>query len=119
MSESSRRKGRQGEDLAAAYLLEQGYVIMARNYRTRYGELDLVCNKDGVLVIIEVKTRWGDKYGCGAQAVIPSKIRRIRRLALEFLAGQEQWWEEIRFDVISILWHDEQHHQIDHIQAAF
>ena len=120
MSDSSRRaKGQRGEDMAAAYLQGEGYIIMERNFRSRSGELDLVCHRDGVIVFVEVKTRHSLLFGSGAEGVTRSKQARIRRLALEYLNFQEEWWSEIRFDVISILWHDEKHHSLEHFQAAF
>lgn len=116
---SHRSKGQRGEELAATYLRSNGYIIIERNFRVRSGELDLVCQQDGVIVFVEVKTRYSSLFGSGAEAVTPAKQARIRRLALEYLQRQEKWWPEIRFDVISILWHDEKHHCIEHIQAAF
>lgn len=111
--------GRRGEDLAAAYLQSKGYAMLTRNYRSRRGELDLVCEKDGVIVFVEVKTRSSFNYGSGAEAVNRAKQARIRSLALEYLQDHPICRVDIRFDVISILWHDEQHHRIEHIEAAF
>ena len=69
--------GRLGEDKAAEFLLANGYKILARNYRIRGGEIDIVAFRRGVLAFIEVKTRTGDAFGTPAQAVDEEKIKRF------------------------------------------
>lgn len=71
--------GRYGEDKAAEYLLQNGYKILARNYRVRGGEMDIVAFRRGVLAFIEVKTRTGDAFGTPAQAVDEEKIKRFNK----------------------------------------
>ena len=69
--------GRLGEDKAAEFLLKNGYKILARNYRIRGGEMDIVAFKRGVLAFVEVKTRTGEAFGTPAQAVDEDKIKRF------------------------------------------
>lgn len=69
--------GRLGEDKAAEFLLKNGYKILARNYRIRGGEMDIVAFKRGVLAFVEVKTRTGEAFGTPAQAVDEEKIKRF------------------------------------------
>ncbi|MEE2033793.1 YraN family protein [Rhodococcus chondri] len=95
--------GALGEDLAAEFLESTGMVILERNWRTRYGELDLIARDGAVLVFVEVKTRTGLGYGTPAEAVTAAKADRIRRLAGQWLARQTRRWQHIRVDVVTVL----------------
>ena len=98
MTRARLRLGAAGEDLAAAWYEANGYRILARNWRCREGEIDLVCLRDRVVVICEVKTRSSDAFGHPAEAVTPAKQQRLRVLAgrwLEDGAGARHagfWW---------------------------
>jgi putative endonuclease len=81
------RLGARGEQLAADWYAARGYQVVARNWRCREGELDLVLARDGELVFCEVKTRSSDRFGTPAEAVTPAKQRRLRVLAARFLAA--------------------------------
>ncbi len=95
--------GALGEQLAVEHLHGLGLRIVARNWRCRYGELDVIAAEGAdTLVFVEVKTRTGDWFGGVAEAVTPQKVRRIRRLAGLWLAGQESGWSQIRIDVIGV-----------------
>ncbi|WP_163750063.1 YraN family protein [Mycolicibacterium helvum] len=95
--------GALGEKLAVDHLISLGLQILARNWRCRYGELDVIAaGPDRTVVFVEVKTRTGDGFGGVEYAVTPSKVRRIRRLAGLWLAGQDQSWAAIRIDVIGV-----------------
>jgi len=95
--------GALGEQLAVEHLRALGLRILARNWRCRYGELDVIAaDGEHTLVFVEVKTRTGDRFGGVAQAVTPQKVRRIRRLAGVWLAGQDNRWAQIRIDVIGV-----------------
>lgn len=89
--------------MAAELLLALGMRILQRNWRCRYGELDVIAaDDDGTVVFVEVKTRTGDGFGGLAQAVTPRKLRRIRRLAGIWLAGQDTCWPRLRIDVVGV-----------------
>jgi putative endonuclease len=96
--------GAWGEQLAVEHLTSLGLVILGRNWRCRYGELDLIAcdNAGGTVVFVEVKTRSGDGYGGLAEAVTEAKVRRLRRLAALWLAGQDERWAAIRVDMIGV-----------------
>lgn len=95
--------GAMGEALAVDHLTRAGLRILQRNWRCRYGELDIIaCDDAGTLVFVEVKTRTGDGYGGLAHAVTPRKVQRLRRLAGLWLAGQNRRWSAIRIDVIGV-----------------
>lgn len=97
--------GRWGEDLAARHLADGGAQVLVRNWRCRQGELDIVAlEDDGTVVFCEVKTRSGTGFGQPAEAVGAVKARRIRRLALLWLADHRPpGSEHLRFDVISVV----------------
>jgi putative endonuclease len=96
--------GALGEALAVDHLTGLGLRILNRNWRCRYGELDVVATDVGTrtLVFVEVKTRTGDGYGGLAQAVTERKLRRLRRLAGLWLADHDDRWAAIRIDMIGV-----------------
>jgi putative endonuclease len=94
-----RALGAHGEALAARWYGERGYTVLARNWRSRHGELDLVVGRSGVVVFCEVKARTSAAFGGGAEAVTATKQARIRRLAAEWLAGTDHDRGDVRFDV--------------------
>lgn len=96
------RFGKQGEDAAAAFLEARGYTIVARNVRSREGEIDIVAALGDVAVYVEVKARSSRAFGLPAEAVTARKAARIRRLAAAHLAGGVGFAREVRFDVIEV-----------------
>ena len=105
-STSTRSLGQYGEDLACKYLQAQGYQILARGFRfRRYGEIDIVANKDGVLSFIEVKTRSSQRYGKPAESVTLAKQRKIYRVAQYYLqcAGLLSRIPMLSFDVVEVI----------------
>jgi putative endonuclease len=96
--------GALGEQLAVDHLQALGLVILARNWRCRYGELDVIAadTASRTAVFVEVKTRTGDGFGGLAEAVPPQKVRRLRRLTSLWLAGQDTRWAAVRIDVIGV-----------------
>ncbi|MFE7742515.1 YraN family protein [Nocardia sp. NPDC057455] len=111
--------GAHGEELAAEFLRAAGMEIIARNWRCRYGELDLIARDGDVTAFVEVKTRSGLGYGTPAESVTFAKRQRIRRLALLWLAEQDGPWRRIRFDVVSVLAMRGRTPVIDHLEAVF
>ena len=99
---SNAARGAWGERLAASHYRRRGYVVVDRNWRSPTGELDLVLRLGDLYVFSEVKTRRTDWYGPAAGAVGPSKQRRIRQLAVEWLRCNEIHAVEMRFDVVAI-----------------
>jgi putative endonuclease len=99
---SKRARGRWGEARAAAHYQRLGYTVLDRNWRSPNGELDLVVERDGIVVFSEVKARRDDRYGPAAAAVGPAKRRRIRLLAAEWLDTHRHPRSGIRFDVVAI-----------------
>ena len=105
MTQGSRRLGIAGEDRAAAWYEAEGYEVLARNWRCRDGELDLVCRRGSTVAFVEVKARSSLAYGHPAEAVTPAKQRRLRVLARRWLAeaAPVPRPESLRFDVVAVL----------------
>ncbi len=96
--------GKEGEELARRYLLEQGYHIRDINWRGRRGELDLVAERDGVLVIVEVRARRSLTFGTAREAADRRKLMQVRRVAEEYVARKQLFSMPLRLDVIAIEW---------------
>src|ERR1700751_5366713 len=94
--------GKMGEDLAVRELERRGYAILARRYRRRGGELDIVARDGQTIVFVEVKTRDGLAFGAGCEAVTGLKRHRIVQLALDYLMRHHLTNHPCRFDVVSI-----------------
>ena len=94
--------GRSAEELTAKYLKKHGYKVLERNYKTPYGEADIVALKDGYYCFVEVKARQSDTFGLPAEAVDRRKQERYRRIAAYFCMAKKAE-VPIRFDVASVL----------------
>lgn len=94
--------GKLGEDLATLELLNRGYAILARRYRTRYGEIDIVAQDGRTVVFVEVKARQTDRCGTAADSVTAWKQRRIATMAVDYLARTGRQDSPCRFDVVAI-----------------
>jgi putative endonuclease len=108
--------GIEGEDKAANYLLREGYTILERNWKSGRKELDIVAEKDGTLVVVEVKARKSNKYGNPEEAVTPTKIRNTV-LAADAYIRFNRIDLPVRFDIISVL--SSNGDVINHIEDAF
>ncbi len=109
-----------GEQLAVDHLRALGLEVLDRNWRCRYGELDVIVadRATGTVVFVEVKTRTSDQFGGVQQAVTPDKVRRLRRLAGLWLAGQDGGWSGVRIDVVGVRIGRRREPEITHVQAV-
>jgi putative endonuclease len=94
--------GKAGEDLACEELRRRGYAILARRYRTRRGEIDIIARDGRTIVFVEVKARDGHEFGEAAEAVTGLKRHRIARLAVDYIMRHRLSDCPCRFDVVSI-----------------
>jgi len=117
---SSTSLGAAGESFAAESLQQLGWQILARSYRHRLGEIDLIARDGETLVFIEVKTRTGIAHGLPVDAVNHDKQRRITRTALAYLK-HHGWLDcRCRFDVIAVVWPaPDEAPQLTHYRHAF
>ena len=100
-----RASGARGEDLAHRLLEREKYRVVARNYRTPSGsgEIDIVAWDGDTLAVVEVKTRATDDYGTPDRAVDEHKRRRMERAALDYTRRAGVAWEQVRFDVVTVI----------------
>jgi putative endonuclease len=111
--------GRAGEDLACDELRGRGYAILARRFRTRDGELDIVARDGRTLVFVEVKTRRSCRFGTPLEAVTPEKRRKIVAMAADYLARRRPGASPCRFDVVSVTFDGNGRPLVEIVRHAF
>jgi putative endonuclease len=109
--------GKEGEELAVTFCRKKGYRVLEKNYKTAFGEIDIIARDGKVVVFIEVKTRADDTFGYPFEAVNARKREKIRKVALCFM---KKFKQEVpaRFDVLSISFEDGKK-RVEHIIDAF
>ena len=110
--------GKIGERIALEYLEKHGYAILDTNWRYGHHEVDIVAYLEGVIVFVEVKTRTSTIFGNPEDAVDTSKQRIYIRMANKYVI-QHQRFEEVRFDIISIVFHNLSDVKLIHLRNAF
>lgn len=109
--------GVSGEELAAQYLATHGIEVIDRNWRCHAGEIDIVAVEQGLLVIVEVKTRSGIEFGHPFEALTPSKLARLYRLAVLWRVAHN-WQGEFRIDAVAVLMPPHQPAFIEHLREV-
>ncbi|SDI68013.1 YraN family protein [Chryseobacterium jejuense] len=110
--------GKKAEEMAADFLQKSGYKILARNFRFQKAEIDIIAEKDELIIIVEVKARSTDAFMLPQEAVTKTKIRSIVLAANHYLEDSDKQ-NEVRFDIISVLPDEHRNLIIDHIADAF
>jgi putative endonuclease len=110
--------GAQGEAAAISLLEDNGYKIIARNYRTKFGEIDIIAFDKETICFVEVKTRKSLRFGLGQEAISAIKQRHIGRVALLYLKENNFFQRKARFDVVSVIYR-EGTPQLTLIRSAF
>ena len=105
--EDRRALGRQGEALAEAFLVGQGYQVLDRNHATRRGEVDLVCREGEVTCFVEVRSRADERHGSPLETIGLSKARRVVAAATDWAWRHGKLEAALRFDVVSVVWDGE------------
>jgi putative endonuclease len=118
MTEPRHAVGKAGEEAAVQYLRQHGYRILERNYRCRFGEIDLIARDGSMLAFVEVKTRRSQTYGPAAAAVTFQKQRHLIKASLTYLMQKKKTDEICRFDVVTVDMDAQQPH-IELIKDAF
>jgi len=109
--------GKQGEELAMEYLQKKKYTILERNWRFKKAEVDIIAQKEGVLAVIEVKTRTSNYFGNPQDFVNPKKIKLLVEAINEYVTSKNLDIE-VRFDIIAIL-KNQYRFEIEHLEDAF
>lgn len=112
--------GARGEQVAVEHLESLGLKVLERNWRCRYGELDVIAVDPvtNTVVFVEVKARTTDQFGGVAYAVTPDKVRRLRRLVGLWLAAHSGRYAGVRLDVIGVRFGRTREPQLSHVQAV-
>lgn len=110
--------GKEAENLAADYLIKNGYKILVRNFRFRKNEVDIIAEKDNQIIVVEVKARSTDFFILPQEAVTKGKIKSIVSAANHFMEEFNKN-QEVRFDIISVLPDEKRNLNIEHIENAF
>lgn len=105
--------------IAAEYLQEKGFEILEKNYRFGKGEIDIVCRDNGVLVFVEVKSRFNLNYGEPEYAFTKNKQQQVRKMGAAYLYDKGLSECECRFDAIAILFDEDKGYRLNHIENAF
>jgi len=130
MKSDNKKTGNRGEELAAEYLRKKGYKIEERNFRTRFGEIDIVCWDGQTLVFVEVKTKIGHDFGEPEEMVNKGKLERVRRMGEVFIRTQgiensrtqdgEIWKGGCRVDVVAIVLKETgEVEKLEHYEAVY
>lgn len=113
-----RKLGNDGEELAARFLKNIGYKIIARQERTKFGEIDLVAKDGREIVFVEVKTRKTLEYGHPEEAVHPIKLAHMSAAGEAYLSEKRIEGVAHRYDVIAITWPEDQDPEILHLKSV-
>ena len=113
----NRKIGNNGEKLAAEYLIQEGYEIVALNWRNGHKEIDIIARKETIFIFIEVKTRKTKRQGFPEESISASKINSVTEAARIFL--EDKSYTDVRFDVIAIFQPSKDKTDFLHIKDAF
>jgi len=111
--------GERGEREAKRFLRKAGYKILFENYRNRFGEIDLIARDRAQLVFVEVRTRSSSEHGAPIETIDRVKRQRLCRAATGFLQSRPELNLSPRFDVVTIIWNNEEVGRIEHVRHAF
>lgn len=114
----NREIGITGENLACNFLLDKGYFILERNFRTKSGEIDIIARNNNIIIFVEVKTRSNNNYGFPYESVNYRKQQKIIRVAQNYINFKRLHDNQFRFDIIEVFF-KMGNNKINHIRNAF
>ena len=116
MSISRFELGKLGEDIACSFLVQNDYIVLDRNFRTRYGEIDIIAKYSNIIIFVEVKTRSSCKFGIPSTAIDYKKVRKLIITANYYLYSKHIKYFNIRFDAIEVYYYSAANIKINHIK---
>lgn len=119
MSKTNLELGKRGEEQAAGFLKNNGYRILERNYKNKLGEIDIIAKDNKTLCFIEVKSRTDYKFGYPKEAITYFKQRQLNKVALSYLKQYNLFHIPARFDVVSVVFGNQDKTDIELIKDAF
>ncbi len=118
MTSRAAQVGADGETLVASYLQSRGASIIARNWRIKEGEIDLIARSNETLIFVEVKSRTSERYGHPLEAINAEKAHRLQRLALAWIAVHGEWGVDYRIDCAAVNFRDRLNPSIDYREGV-
>ena len=120
MKKYNKSIGNYGESIARDFLINNGYNILDMNYRNKYGEIDIICRNNNLIIFCEVKSRYTNSFGIPMESVTYYKQRQIIKVSSYYILINKLNKYNIRYDVIEILFNTfNQNFTINHIKDAF
>lgn len=108
--------GKLGEKIAINYFKNKGYKIIEKNFRTRFGEIDIICEKDNSIIFIEVRTKKYSNMLSPEESITKRKIENYKKLALEYLSKSKRKFREIKFEFLGIKFKSEEIFELNNIE---
>lgn len=108
--------GKLGEEIAINYFKSKGYKIIEKGFRKRFGEIDLICEKDDSIIFVEVRTKRDSNLLSPEESITKRKIENYKKLALEYLINSKRKFKDIKFDFLGIKYKSEKDFELIHIE---
>ena len=109
-----------GEALARDYLISKGYKILNMNFRNKFGEIDIICKKNNLLIFCEIKSRYSKSFGSPIESITCYKQKQIIKLSELYLISKKYYNFNVRYDIIEVIFNTiTSSHIINHVQDAF
>lgn len=120
MKKYNKEIGNYGETLASNFLINNSYIILDMNYRNKYGEIDIICRKNNLIIFCEVKSRYTNSFGCPIESVTYYKQKQIIKLSQIYLLYKKYHNYNVRYDVIEVIFNNTNaSFKVNHIKDAF
>ena len=108
------------EALARDYLISKGYKILNMNFRNKFGEIDIICKKNNLLIFCEIKSRYSNSFGSPIESITCYKQKQIIKLSELYLISKKYYNFNVRYDIIEVIFNTiTSSHIINHVQDAF
>jgi len=112
--------GSYGENIALEYLLNRGYKLISKNFKSHFGEIDIIVKDKDLICFVEVKTRYNNNFGLPSQSIDKNKQKRIKKASLLFVNKEKLFNFNLRYDVVEIfLNYKDDSYTINHLENAF
>ena len=109
-----------GEALARDYLISKGYKILNMNFRNKFGEIDIICKKNNLLIFCEIKSRYSNSFGSPIESITCYKQKQIIKVSELYLISKKYYNFNVRYDIIEVIFNTiTSSHIINHVQDAF
>ena len=120
MKKYNKAIGNYGETLSRDFLINNGYNILDMNYRNRYGEIDIICRKNNLIIFCEVKSRCTNSFGNPMESVTYHKQKQIIKLSQIYLLYKRYYNYNVRYDIIEVIFNNKNaSFKVNHIKDAF